>query len=270
MPRVKVNGAELYYEEHGGGSEAIVFSHGLLWSGRMFDDQVKALQNRYRCVTFDFRGQGQSQVTKDGYDMDTLSEDAAALIRQLGVAPCHFAGLSMGGFVAMRLGIRHPELIKSLILMETSADPEPQENVGKYRQLSLVARWLSLGLVTKPVMKIMFGEKFLNDPSRAGLRAEWQGRLVQNHRIGITRAVEGVITRQGVYDELPRIQAPTLIIVGDQDVATVPAKAERIHACIRGSKLCMISGAGHSSTIEEPQQVNAAIEEFLSDLKHAV
>ena len=266
MPKIQVNGAGLYYEQHGTGTETIVFAHGLLWSGRMFDDQVKALQDRYRCVTFDFRGQGQSEVTQGGYDMDTLSVDAAALIESLGCAPCHFAGLSMGGFIAMRLGIRCSELVKSLILMETSADPEPEENVGKYRLLGFVARWLSIGLVANSVMEIMFGQKFQNDPARADLRDEWRRRLLANHRVGITRALGGVVTRQGVYDQLDRIKAPTLIIVGDQDVATKPAKAERMCARIPGSKLVIIPGAGHTSSVEEPEAVNAAIKDFLSGL----
>ena len=266
MPKIQVNGAELYYEQHGTGAETIVFAHGLLWSGRMFDNQVNALQDRYRCVTFDFRGQGQSEVTQGGYDMDTLYADAAALIEALGCAPCHFAGLSMGGFIAMRLGIRRPELVKSLILMETSADPEPEENIGKYHLLGFVARWLSIDLVANPVMKIMFGQKYLNDPARAALRDEWRRRLLVNHRVGITRALEGVITRQGVYDQLDRTKVPTLIIVGDQDVATKPVKAERMHARIPGSKLVVIPGAGHTSSVEEPEAVNAAIKDFLSGL----
>ena len=127
MPTLRLNGAEIYYEDHGAGAETIVFAHGLLWSGRMFDDQVRALKDRYRCITFDFRGQGQSEVTPSGYDMDTLSEDAAALIETLGCAPCHFLGLSMGGFIGQRLALHHAHLIKSLMLLETSADPEPEE-----------------------------------------------------------------------------------------------------------------------------------------------
>jgi pimeloyl-ACP methyl ester carboxylesterase len=71
MPYVKVNGHNLYYEEHGSGPETIVFAHGLLWSGRMFEAQVSALKSRYRCITFDFPGQGQSEITRDGYDNDT-------------------------------------------------------------------------------------------------------------------------------------------------------------------------------------------------------
>jgi 3-oxoadipate enol-lactonase len=264
MPRMAIHGADLYYEEHGDGPETIVFAHGLLWDRRLFAPQIAALADRYRCIAFDFRGHGESQVTADGYDMDTLTEDAAELIRVLGCAPCHFAGLSMGGFVAMRLAIRHPELIRSLMLLETSADPEPEENLTRYRFLRFIARWLGMGIVARPVLKILFGKTFLADPARADLREEFRRRLVANDRIGVHRAVLGVITRQGITDQLDAIQKPTLILVGDQDVATVPAKAERIHARIAGSILRVIPGAGHTSTLEEPAAVTRALEEFLA------
>jgi pimeloyl-ACP methyl ester carboxylesterase len=93
MPKIKVNGAEIYYEERGSGEETVVFSHGFLFNGRMFDAQVAALEDRFRCITFDHRGQGQSEVTKDGYDIDSITEDAKGLIETLDLAPCHFVGL---------------------------------------------------------------------------------------------------------------------------------------------------------------------------------
>lgn len=263
MPELEVNGAGLYYEERGSGPEALVFAHGLLWSGRMFDAQVEAFSDRYRCVTFDFRGQGKSRITESGYDMDTLTGDAAALIEALGCAPCHFAGLSMGGFVGQRLAIRHPHLLRSLTLLETSSDPEPAENVGRYRMLNFIARWFGFRMVADRVMPIMFGEKFLNDPDRAVQKRELRQRLISNHRIGTTRAVRGVIERDGIHDQLHRIEMPTLILIGDQDVATVPAKSEPMRQRIEGSKLVVIPGAGHTSTIEEPAAVNAAMESFL-------
>lgn len=266
MPTASVNGAEIYYEEHGRGPETIVFAHGLLWSGHMFHKQVAALQDRYRCVTFDFRGQGRSEVTASGYDMDTLTEDAAALISSLEYDPCHFAGLSMGGFVGMRLALRHPELLKSLILMETTADPEPQENIGPYRRLNFVARWFGMGLVASRVMPIMFGQKFLNDSERADEKAEWRRYMIRNHRVGMSRAVKGVIDRDGIYGQLDEIKKPTLILVGDQDVATVPHKSERIHGRIEGSQMKVIPGAGHTASIEEPEAVTGAIEQFLAEL----
>lgn len=266
MPTIEINGARIAYEETGDGPETIVFAHGLLWDGYMFHKQVAALRDRYRCVTFDFRGQGQSEVTRSGYDMDSLTLDAALLIERLGYAPVHYAGLSMGGFVAMRLAARRPELLRSLILMETSAEPEPVRNIPKYRMFYRVARILGPGAVAGRVMPIMFGQTFLNDPARAKERAEWRTRASTNHRVGIGRATEGVVSRKGVTDEIGAITLPTLIIVGDQDVATVPDKARRIHELIAGSRLVVVPGAGHTSTIEEPEAVTAAIEAFLGDL----
>jgi pimeloyl-ACP methyl ester carboxylesterase len=267
MPHANLKGHSLYYEEHGSGPETIVFAHGLLWSGRMFEAQVNALKSRYRCITFDFPGQGRSEVARDGYDMDTLAADAAALVKQLNAAPCHFAGLSMGGFVAMRMGIRYPDLVRSLILMETSADPEPPENVPKYKLLGLIARWLSMRLVAGRTMKIMFGQTFLNDPARREERDRWRSYLLDNNQTGISRALRGVIEREGVYEQLGKIAVPTLVIVGEQDVATVPAKAERIRDAISGANLVRIANAGHSSTVEEPAAVTRAIEEFLGGLR---
>jgi pimeloyl-ACP methyl ester carboxylesterase len=266
MPKIQVNGAKLHYTEEGTGPEIILFAHGLLWSGQMFEAQVNALKDRYRCITFDFRGQGQSEVTQGGYDMETLYQDTVALIEALGCAPCHFAGLSMGGFMGMRLAARRPELLRSLILLGTTADAEPKENIPRYNRLNFIARWFGLRLVAAPVMRILFGQSFLTDPNRAAQREEWKKHLIANHRIGITRAVKGVIDRQGVYDEIDKITTPTLILVGEEDVATIPAKAERIHARIAGSRLVRIPKSGHSSTIEEPEAVNTAIKAFLNSL----
>src|SRR4051794_32610609 len=180
MPHIDVNGARLYYEEHGDGPQTVIFAHGLLWSGQMFAQQVAVLQQRYRCITFDWRGQGQSEVTRAGYDMESLYADTLALIDALGIKACHFIGLSMGGFIGMRLAARRPDLVTSLILLGTSADPEPAANIPKYRMLNLVGRWLGFRLVVVQVMQIMFGQKFLNDPTRAQPRAEWRRRLLAN------------------------------------------------------------------------------------------
>jgi pimeloyl-ACP methyl ester carboxylesterase len=111
---VEVNGAQLHYSDVGSGQRTVVFGHGLLWSGEMFTPQIDALSDRFRCVAVDWRGQGRSAVTDSGYDMDTLTEDLAALIEHLGIAPVDYVGLSMGGFIGMRLAARHPELVRSL------------------------------------------------------------------------------------------------------------------------------------------------------------
>ncbi len=90
--------------------------------------------------------------------------------------------------------------------------------------------------------------------------------MIGNHRIGIRRALRGVIERKPIYDELGKVNTPTLIIVGEEDVATVPAKSERIHEKIKGSRLIKIPRAGHSSSIENGEDVNRHIKDFLVSL----
>lgn len=264
MPSIEANGVKLFYEEKGTGKETIVFSHGLLWSHRMFQAQIEYLSERYRVIAYDHRGQGQSEV-KGPYDMDTVAEDAAALIQKLCSGAVHFVGLSMGGFVGIRLASRHPKLIKSLMLLETSANPEPVENLPKYKTLNGIVKWLGIiPPVANKVMHIMFAESWLSDPSNSSQVKFWKKELSSNKK-SITGPVEGVIYRKGVEDELSKISCPTLILVGDEDVATRPEKAKYIQMGISGSQLHRIVGAGHSSCIEKPEIVNQLLSDWLQE-----
>ena len=264
MPKIAVNGAELYYEEHGSGQETIVFAHSMLFNCRMFDAQVEALKDRYRCLLYDFRGQGQSAITADGYDLDTLYEDAAELIEKLGDPPVHFLGFSMGGMVGLRLAIRRPELLRSLMLLNTSADPEGPENMRQAKMLRWATRWLGPRMTVGQVMQFFFSEDFRNDPDRQDQLAEWRGHFMANDRVGVSRAVQGVLEREGVAGELDKIQLPTLIISGENDVATTPDKSDRMQAGIAGSSLVQIPRSGHMTPVEEPEAVNEALETFLA------
>ena len=269
MSYVAVNDTRLWVEDTGApprgvGRVPVVFSHGLLWSTRMFDAQVEALRGRYRCVAYDHRGQGRSDVPpgRAPVTIEECYEDAVTLLERLALGPVHFVGLSMGGFVGMRLAARRPDLVRSLALLETSADPEPEENRPRYRLLAHVVRWLGPRPVASRVMPIMFGRTFRTDPARAAEREAWRRHLLGNRR-AIWRATLGVVDRAGVADELPGVTAPTLVVVGDEDVATVPAKAERIAALIPGARLAVVRGAGHSSSVEQPAQVTALLDAFL-------
>ncbi len=265
MPKIQLNNCQYHYEfyQNPHAVETIVFSHGLLWSGKMFDKQVAHLKNRYNILTYDHRGQGQSEVTENGYAMDSLYEDAVALIEALKLDPVHFVGLSMGGFVGMRLAARRPDLVRSLSLLETTAQPEP--NTFKYRLLCNVVKLFGVNIVTNAVMKIMFGDTFLNDPVRAEEKAKWVAELQKNQK-SIVRAVYGVIERQGVEAELGQIKCPVLILVGTEDKATVPAKSEYMHQHIPQSELYYIPRAGHTSSVEEGAAVNERLDVFLGKL----
>jgi pimeloyl-ACP methyl ester carboxylesterase len=260
-----VNGTTLYYEDTGPGStgETIAFSHGLLWSTELFAPQVAALRERYRCIAWDHRGQGRSAADRRHcIGIELVTQDAIALLESLGTGAVHLAGLSMGGFVAMRIAARRPELVRSLLLLETSADPEPDDSAPRYRMLANVSRVIGLRPIVKRVLPIMLGKTVLADPARKADVARFAE--IMTERKDIWRATNGVIDRAGCADELPRIRTRTLVVVGAEDVATVPAKAERIAEGIAGAKLVEIPGAGHSSTVEQPERVTAVLQEFLA------
>jgi len=264
MPKILSNGIQLHYVEMGSGPETIVFSHSYLADHYHFNPQMQALKDRYRCVAFDHRGHGRSEIADDGYDMENLYQDAVGFIEALDCAPCHFVGLSTGGFIGVRLGIRRPDLVKSLVLMDTSADAEPQEAVRQYRQMLFVVRWFGYRPVIGRTLPIFFGRKFLNDPARRDEVREWRRRLTANNRKAVINFGHGIFARASCYEELGRIQTPTLVIVGAEDSAQPVARAERMAAKIPGATLRVIPDAAHLCTVEEPAAVTAAIEEFLS------
>lgn len=266
MPNIQINNADIYYEDSAPNDTqkpVMLFAHGLLWSTKVYDKQVAHFAKDYRCIAFDFRGQGQSQITKDGYDMDTLADDAIGLLEALNIDSCHYVGLSMGGFVGQRVAIKRPELLQSLTLIDTSADAEDPNNIPGYKKLVAAIKWLGMKRVSKKVMPIMFGSTFLADKTRKADNKEWLALLNSNRKEGVVKATTGIIERKGIYDQLDKVTTPTLIIVGDEDVATPYAKAERMHFAIAGSKLAVIKGSGHTSTVEEPEQVNTVISKFL-------
>lgn len=264
MPFLSIRGVQLYYEDTGGPGEPIVFSHGLLWNSHLYARQIELLKAQYRCIAYDHRGQGRSHAPPgQPIDLRTVYEDAVAFIQALGLAPCHFVGLSMGGFVGLRVAARHPELLRSLILLDTSAGSETLLSMSHYRVLAATAHWLGLRPVVDHIMSIYFGRTFLKDPSRKAEREELRSQLLQNPR-DVWRAMQGVITRRGVTEELGRITTPTLILVGEEDVVTSPERAELLHRHIRGSRLVRLPGVGHMSNLEQPERVNGAIQRFLS------
>jgi pimeloyl-ACP methyl ester carboxylesterase len=271
MALVEVNGAQVWVEDSGApagrpDAEVVVFGHGLLFSGRSFTAQVDSLRDRYRCVRIDWRGQGRSPASRSGYDMDSLYLDGVAVIEQLGLGPVHWVGLSMGGFVGMRLAARRPDLVLSLVLLDTSAGPEPPANVPRYRMLTRVYGLLGLRPVRKPVERIMFGPAYLADPRSRAENDAWLAEVTACDKAAIIQAVNSVVDRLPVNGEIGRITAPTLVAVGADDVATPMRESEAIAAGIPGARLEVIPGAGHSSSIEQPERVADLLEKWLGAL----
>ena len=258
-----VRDTRLWVEDTGGDGPPVLFAHGVLWNASLFAPQVAALRDQYRCISYDHRGQGRSD---DGdaksVPIEQVYEDAVALIESLGVGPVHFVGLSMGGFVAMRAAARRPDLLRSLTLLDTACTAETTINLPKYWGLNFTAQIFGIGSVIGPVMQSLFGQTVLTDPARAADVAAWRTTLLGNRRT-VVRAMRGVMSRKSVVDEMAQIIVPTLIMVGEEDRATPPAKSEQLHSLIRDSTLVRIPFAGHSAPVEQPAFVTDALASFL-------
>jgi 3-oxoadipate enol-lactonase len=264
VPTVTVNGVPIAYTDTGTpDAPVIMFGHGLLFSGWVFHPQIAALRSRYRCVTIDWRGQGETPATADGYDMDTLTDDAVALIGHLGLPPVHWVGLSMGGFVGMRIAARNPALVRSLTLLDTSAEPEEPSKMSEYRMLALAQQLVGVKPLLGKVKPAMFGPTFLAGAAGGPLITEWVTRLRRTSRSATRKAVLGVVNRKPVDDEITTITAPTLVVAGADDISTPPAKAERIAALIPGARLEIIPECGHTSPLEQPERITELLVAFL-------
>lgn len=266
MRTIKANNTELFYEESGSGKETIVFSHGLLMDHTMFAAQVAAFSSHYRVIAYDHRGQGASPDPGSGYDMDTVAEDAAALIQALNAAPCHFAGLSMGGFVGMRLAARRPELLRTLTLMNTGAGREPLPGRIRYRILAELVKIIGTRPFTPIAVKELFGRstRVSNDPAIVAMLKVWTEKLASRPK-HVAKALLGVMNRPVFSErELESIKCPTLIIAGDDDTAQPPILAERMADAISGAHVEKIPACGHSSSLEQPDAVTAAMQRLLA------
>ena len=261
-----IRGCELWVEDTGGQKPIVAMSHGLLWSAEMYRPQIEALRDRYRVIAWDHRGQGRSAVPAGrAVSIEEVTSDALALLQPLG-EPVHFVGLSMGGFVGMRLAARHPELVRSLVLLDTAPDPEPAAHLPKYGKLLWAARFLGVnGLLADRVLPIMVGDAVLEKAEHAALRERLKRGLMENRR-SIYKAVRGVLEREAVVDELANIRAPTLVLHGTQDHAIARERAELLKTHIAGARWEDIPEAGHTSTLENPEAVTAAISQFLESV----
>ena len=272
MPTLEVPGATIAYEDSGPPPDrpdapTVVFGHGLLFSGWMFHAQVAALSSRYRCVTVDWRGQGDSPPTRGGdYEMDTLFSDAVALVEHLGVGPVHWVGLSMGGFVGQRIGARRGDLLRSLTLLDTSPDREPVGSAVKDLAMANVYRLVGTRPLRSAVLKIMFGPTFLADPASRPTTDRFIERLERCDRGGMRHAIIAVATRKPVYEELAAVRVPTLVVTGADDRPTPPDKGRRIADRIPGAQLEIVPQCGHSSTVEQPATITRLIAQFLASV----
>ncbi len=256
MPTINCNGIDYYYELNGAkNAPAIVFAHSLFFDHRMFDHQVEAFSRDYRVMTYDQRGHGKTPPPADrDYDMDTLANDMAALIEALDLGPAHIVGNSMGGFLALRLAARRPELVRSAAALGSSAEHEYKAD--EFRPLVVALKENGGGPVIDTLMYIMFGDAMLADPARAEMCASWRSRMAALPA-SIGDAADAVVERRAVLPELAGCKRPVLAIAGAEDHAYSEELSRNMADAAPNGRSVVVEGAGHSVALEAPSAVNA-------------
>lgn len=263
MPDAMVNGTRLAYSDDGPrDAPVLLLSHSLFFNRAMFDHQVAGLADRYRVVRYDHRGQGDSdRAPREQLDMDTLSEDAAALIEHLDAGPVHVAGNSLGGFVALRLAARRPELLRSVTVLGSSAEAE-----GKVAEFDpLVAAMSEHGAapVIDTLMWIMFGDETLASAGAAKQNARWR-KWMLGLDATIGDCAHQVVHRRAVLDEMAGCPVPLLAVAGEQDHAYSIANSRAVVEAVKDGHLAVVPRAGHSVSLEQPTVVNALLAQHLA------
>ncbi len=259
MPVAAVNGQRIAYDDTGGDGPAVLFSHGFLMDRTMFADQVAALSDRYRCITWDERGFGDTPVDGPFTYWDS-ADDAVALLDHLGIDRAVFAGMSQGGYLSLRAALAHPERVRALVLIDSGVHMDDEETLAGYR--GMIEHWLSdepLGDVGTFVAGLILGE-----PS---LMEKWVAIWESRDRSTIRHPAECLLGRDDIGDRVGEITCPVLIVHGEQDQAIPIDTARKLCADLPDCRgLVAVPGAAHAPNMTHPDIVNAALADFLASL----
>jgi pimeloyl-ACP methyl ester carboxylesterase len=269
MSYVRTRLGRWFYEERGAPARAsdpaIVLLHGFFFDGRMWKEQAAALAGLGRVIVIDGPGHGRSEAPP----RFSLEDHADALLdvhAELKFAKAILIGLSWGGMVAMRMALQHPDKVKALGLLDTSAGREIPKNRVKYRLMVAFTRRYGIPprMIEREMLPQFFGPTYAREHREEALAYMRAGAGFD--RDGVARAALAVLIKRGSVEErLGRIGAPSLVLCGADDAATPPFRSEAIARSIPGSKYVVIQGAGHMSAIEAPQAVNAQLVPFVRE-----
>lgn len=230
----------------------VVLSNSLGATRAMWDAQVPALAERFRVITYDTRGHGESPVPPGPYSLDDLVDDLVALLDELGAERAHLGGLSLGGMTGMRLAAREPGRLDRLALLCTSA----HIGSGIYGDRARLVRAGGTGSIAPAVVERWFTPEFrAREPETVARMEAMIAGIPDEGYAGCCEAIDAMDLRP----DLPRIAAPTLVISGWQDPATPPEHQRAIADAIPGAELLTVSSAAHLANIEQPLQVSGAL-----------
>ncbi|HYH51401.1 MAG TPA: alpha/beta fold hydrolase [Acidimicrobiia bacterium] len=264
------DGLSVHYLDEGAGDQAVVFIHGFPFDSSMWEPQIPvAVAAGRRAVVPDLVGFGQSDVPADrsAYSIDRYADLVAALISDLGLGRVVVAGLSMGGYIALAIARRHPDVLAGLVLADTRADPDTAE--GRQTRADNQTVVEEKGDVTPLVDGLL--ERILSEgsPRHDEARLRLSDVMRATAPAGWIGALEAMKNRRDQTDLLPAISVPTLVVVGDSDALVPLDVAERMAKAIPGSRLEVVPGAGHIANLESPEVFNRVFAEFLAALSPA-
>lgn len=262
MATVTIDGARRVHYDEAGGGPALVIITGLGQPRWVSAERVAAFSDAYRVITLDNRDAGEGLPESAPYSIADLAEDVAGMLRAFEIERAHVLGESMGGFIALELALRHPEMIDRLVLVSTGpagVSAAPTAPLVPARDTWIddpVERWrvalpraVAPGFFdTRPELLDRLAETF------RGNSQTWEGRARQ------FAAQEHFDVR----DRLGEITAPTLIVHGDLDPLLPPSGAEQLAEGIPDAQLMLVPGAGHVLRSECPDEMNRVMRMFLA------
>ena len=256
----------LAYSDDGPGP-AVVLLHGFPLSRVMWAEQTGSIGATYRVIAPDLRGHGESPAPEGVYTIDEMADDVVETLDSLHIRePIVLGGLSLGGYVALSLVTRFPQRVRALMLMDTQAGADSTEAAAGREA---TAKSVIAAGGAAPIVDVMIGRLF-----SAGFREERPERVEPLRAVmerttarGIAGTLRGMAVRPDRRGDLARINVPTLVLVGEEDVITPPAVAKSLAEAITGASLEVVPSAGHMAPYENPSVANAAILRFLKSLE---
>jgi len=258
--KVRANGIDIHYEVSGSGPW-LTLSHSLCCDVSMWQPQLAALEKHFTVLRFDTRGHGGSDAPAGAYTFDQLADDVLGLLDALKIGRTHYCGLSMGGMIGQHLALKAPQRIDRLVLADTTSRM-PAETQPLWAERIRIAQEQGMAAHVQPTL-----ERWFTAPYRAAHPEVMEriGSLIRSTPpagyVGCAHAIAGI----DITGRLSAIQAPTLVIVGRDDVGTPPAMSEAMAAAIPGARLEIISEASHLSSIEQADAFNRLLLDFLTE-----
>ena len=257
--KIKCNGIELQYVVEGSGPW-VVMSHSLACDATMWDEQARVLGRDHRVLRFDTRGHGGSDAPEGGYTLEMLADDAKGLLDGLGIRSCHWVGLSLGGMIGQTFALKYPGIFKTLTLCDTASSYGP-EAAQMWQERISTANEKGMAALVEATLGRWFTEPFRQSRKDTMERVS---KMIRNTPVAGYAGCCHAIPKLNLTHRLKEIRCPTLVLVGEQDMATPVAAAREIHSAVTGAELVIIPSAAHLSNIEQAEAFNRALLDFLA------